>query len=173
MRRVAIGILALSLAAAVTGCGTMVVNVKDPQAAQLTFKGTWGGWGKSATPLPATLRLSTHRNYTARITNIPLQQGVTIYAHIRTFSNTEFSKVGQVPLVINAQDVSDVANGNVVRIVIVDPKKQFAASRFVQLRLSPTEDAIKRGKAMGKILVLVELGNRDPFTKKGATHYSP
>ncbi len=172
MRRVAVGILTLALGMVVTGCSSMVLNVSEPQAAQLTFAKGWGGWAKQSTALPATVKLSTHDSYTARITNIPLHSGVTVYAHIKTYGNTEFSKAGQVPLVINAQDIEDVSRGNVVRIVIVDPKKEFQTARFVQLRLSPTEDAMKRGKEIGKPLALVVLGNRDPYTKKGATSYA-
>ena len=81
-----------------------------------------------------------------RIDDIPMHKDLTIYAKIVTYKATAFTKAGQVPVVINAQDIKDVENGNVVRIVLVDPKSEFQTSQFESLRLSPTQDAVKEGK---------------------------
>jgi hypothetical protein len=185
MKRVTVCILALALLTLATGCGSMVFNVSEPQAGQLAFKGNyglWSSWKKATTPLPATVVLNSHtwmwpwNSYIVRINNIPLHPATVVYARIKTYGNTEFSRAGQVPLVINAQDIQDVERGNVVRIVIVDPKKEFQTARFVQLRLAPTEDAMKSAKNIGEPLALIVLGNREPryvdlFVKSKATSY--
>lgn len=165
MARVTVLVLTLALLVIATGCGSMVFNMSEPQASQLAFKNNrifWESWDKNTTPLPATLVLNTHRSYIFKLTNIPLHEGAKVYGRVKTYGNTPFSKAGQVPLVINAQDVQDVQQGNVVRIVIVDPKKEHQTSRFVQLRLSPTQDAMKSAKEIGKPLALIVLGNREP-----------
>lgn len=179
MRRLTAGILMLALVVVASGCGSMKFNVSEPQAAQLTFKNNrilWESWDDVSTPLPAVLSLNTHKTYIAKIDNIPLREGVTLYARIRTFGKSDFAAAGQVPIMISPEDADDVQRGNVVRIVVVDPKKEHQTSRFVQLRLSPTEDALKRGKEIGDPLVLVILGNREPkymdwATTRKATSY--
>jgi len=173
MRRVGLFILALAFVVLASGCGRMVFNVSEPQAAQVSFKHNyvfWHSWDKKPAALPATINLQSdtwwnpwpYRWYIMRISDIPLQKGTVIYGRLMTFGNTEFSVAGQVPLVVSAQDVEDVKRGNVVRIVIVDPKKEYQTARFVQLRLSPTEDAMKAAKNIGEPLALVVLGNREP-----------
>jgi len=165
MRRATVGILTLALLAISTGCGSMVLNVAEPKAGQLAFKNYWvfwESWDKKVTPLPAEVTLSTHTSKLVRITNIPSHPGLTVYGRIKTHGNTRYSMSSKVMIVINAQDVEDVSRGNVVRIVVVDPKKEHQTSRFVELRLSPTEDAMKRAKDIGKPLVEVVLGNREP-----------
>lgn len=173
MRRLTASILILAVVIAVSGCGSMLINVKEPQAARLTPKKFWGGWKEQAAkPLPVQLKLAARRNTYPwskdaiyRISDIPLKPGVTIFARIRTFKPTAFTKAGQVPVIINEQDIQDVMRGNVVRIVVVDPKKEYQTSQFESLRLSPTDDAVKRAKEIGDLLVLVTLGNRDPLAK--------
>ncbi len=173
MRRLTASILVLALLVAVTGCGSMLINIREPQAAQLTPKKFFGGWKDAAAkPLPTQIKLSARRNWLLfgkdclyRISDIPLKPGVTVYARVRTYSPTAFTKAGQVPVVINEQDIQDVVRGNVVRIVVVDPKKEYQTSQFESLRLAPTDDAVERAKEIGHLLVLVTLGNRDPFAK--------
>jgi hypothetical protein len=165
MRRLVACILMLGLVLSVVGCGSVKYNVSDPKAGQWAWKNNrilWESWDKKTEPLPLVLTLNTHSTYIAKITDIPLYQGLTVYARIDTFGSSSFTEAGQVPIEISAQDLQDVQRGNVVRIVVVDPKKEYQTSRFVQLRLSPTEDALKRGKEIGKPLVLVTLGNREP-----------
>ena len=100
-----------------------------------------------------------------RISDIPLKPNVVVYAHIRTFGPTAFTKAAQVPVVINDQDIQDVMRGNVVRIVVVDPYKEYQTAQFESLGLSPTDDVVERAGEIGDLLVLVTLGNRDPFAK--------
>jgi hypothetical protein len=179
MTRVTVLVLMLALLTIATGCGSMVFNVSEPQASQLAFKNNWilwESWDKDTTPLPATVVLNTHRCYIFRLANIPLHEGAVVYGKVKTFGNTPFSKAGKVPLVIDAQVIDDVQHGNVVRIVVVDPKKEHQTKRFVQLTLSPTEDAMKSAKQIGKPLALVVLGNRAPkyidlFSSRKATSY--
>ncbi len=165
MRRIASSILVLGLVVAVVGCGSMQFNVSEPQAAQMTFKKNnilWESWEKTATSLPATLTLNANDKYIFKIDNVPLHNDLTIYGVVQTKGTTNFTKVAQVPIIINAQDVQDIERGNVVRIVIVDPKKELQTSQFESLRLSPTQDAYKEGKKMGKVIAVVTLGNRQP-----------
>ena len=165
MRRLAAGILMLGLLLSVVGCGTMKVAVPEPRAAQWTWKNNrilWSSWDKEGQPLPVVLTLGGRSKAIAKVTNIPLNQGVTMYVTVKTLGLTDFAKYAQVPLVIEEPDVQDVARGNVVRIVVVDPKKEHQTSRFVQLRLSPTEDAMKRAKEIGEPLLIAVLGNREP-----------
>ncbi len=179
MRRVTISILMLALVVAVAGCSSVQFTMSEPQAAQLTFKKNcvfWESWEKTSTPLPAVLTLNTHHTYIYRISDIPLQEGLVIYARVKTYGQTEFAKAGRVPIVINEQDMQDVRRGNVVRIVVVDPKKEFQTSQFESLRLAPTDDALKRAKEIGKPLALIILGNREPKycdlgAKRTATSY--
>jgi len=160
----------LALAMVATGCSSMVFDMQEPQAAHLTFK-KGGKWDKTSTALPAKVMLSSRATHVARLSNIPLEQGLDVYVRVKVYGNTEFSKASMVPLVVNAEDIQDVKRGNVVRIVIVDPKRENQTERFVQLRLSPTQDAMKVAKETGKPLALVILGNRDPFTKGKASSY--
>jgi hypothetical protein len=182
MRRLVAGTLMLALAVSAVGCSSVQFNVPEPKAARWTWKTNfvfWESWGspKKSTCLPATLTLQSHSRYIAKITDIPLHQGTVVYAQMKVFGESPFTKAGQVPIVITGQDLQDVERGNVVRIVVVDPKKQFQTARFVQIRLSPTEDALKRGEEIGKPLALVTLGNREPkfhdwgtFGKKASSY---
>ena len=165
MRRVTVSILTLALVVAVVGCGSMQVNIREPQSARLTFRRAMRGWSDRSETLPTALVLGAHRKYSYRISDIPLNEGVEVYARVKTYGTTPFTKAGQVPIVINAQDVQDVVRGNVVRIVVVDPKREFQTSQFESLRLSPTDDAVMRAKEIGDPILLVTLGNRDPFAK--------
>jgi len=182
MRRLVSGTLLLALVVSVVGCSTVQFNVPEPKAARWTWKTNyvfWECWGssKKSTPLPATLTLDSHSRYIARITDIPLHQGLVIYVQMKVFGESAFTKAAQVPIDISGQDLQDIERGNMVRIVVVDPKKQFQTARFVSIRLSPTEDALKRGQEIGKPLVLVTLGNREPkfhdwgtFGKKASSY---
>lgn len=172
MRRLTASLLVLALVAAIVGCGSMQLSIREPQAAKLTPKKFWRGWSDESMNTPVLLVLHARsswklwgKDYIYRISDIPLKPGVTLYAAIRTFSPTDFTDAGQVPIVINEQDIQDVMRGNVVRIVVVDPKKEYQTSQFESLRLSPTDDAVERAKEIGDLLVLVTLGNRDPFAK--------
>ncbi len=167
MRRLIAGTLMLALLVVATGCGTMKVDVPEPRAAQWTYKSNyipyiWESWQKKSAPLPLVLTLNGHGKYIGKLTDIPLHQGLTVYAQIKTLGLTDYAKAAKVPLMIEDQDLADVARGNVVRIVVVDPKKRFQTARFQQLRLSPTEDAMERAKSIGDPLILVVLGNREP-----------
>jgi len=172
MRRLTSSIMILALVVAVVGCSSMQLNVKEPQAAKMTPKAFWGGWSDQSETLPVSLEVFARsswrlwgKDYLYRITDIPLKPGVTLYARVRTFGPTEFTRAAQVPVVINDQDIQDVMRGNVVRIVVVDPKKEYQTSQFESLRLSPTDDVVERAEEIGDLLVLVTLGNRDPFAK--------
>ncbi len=167
MRRLVFGITLVALMVCAIGCSSIQFNVTEPKAARWSWKNNfifWGSWesAKKARPLPAVVTMNTRSTAIAKISDIPMHQGVTVYARLKTFGGSPFTKAGMVPIQITDQDIQDVERGNVVRIVVVDPKKPFQTSRFVQLRLSPTEDALKRGEEIGKPLVLVVLGNRDP-----------
>jgi hypothetical protein len=143
----------------------MKVAVPEPRAAQWTWKDNWvvfERWDAQSQPLPVVLSVGGRGKSIAKITNIPLNQGVTVYVTMKTLGLTDFARHAQVPLVIEEPDIQDVARGNVVRIVVVDPKKEHQTARFVQLRLSPTEDAMKRAKEIGEPLLVAVLGNREP-----------
>jgi len=170
MRRLTASIVILALVVAAVGCGSMQLNIKEPQAARLTPRAFWGGWSQESQTLPIGMKVCARTSWRLwgkdlvyQISDIPLKPGVTVYAHIRTFSPTPFTKAAQVPVVINDQDIQDVMRGNVVRIVVVDPYKEYQTSQFESLRLSPTDDVIERASEIGDLLVLVTLGNRDPF----------
>lgn len=169
MRRLTTGILIMALVVMAVGCSSVQFNMTEPRAAQLTPKS--GGWRAASTPLPVTFKMNTHSKKMFRISDIPLNEGLNIYVKIKTFGQTAFTKAGQVPIQIEPQDIQDVARGNVVRIVIVDPAREFQTSQFESLRLAPTENAVKRGKEIGKLIALVTLGNRDPKARGKVTSY--
>ena len=179
MRRIAASILALTIMGAVVGCGSIQFSIKEPQAAQLTYKSDylfWESWKGESVGLPAALTLNAHDKAIYKISDIPLHEGLTVYATVDTKKATDFTRVASVPIVINAQDLKDVEQGNVVRIVLVDPKKEYQTSQFESLRLSPTDDAYKRAKEIGTPIAVVTLGNREPsyrdfFGSKRAASY--
>jgi hypothetical protein len=163
MRRLTGSILILALVVMAAGCGSMQISIKEPQAAKITAKSK--GWRAEPMTLPVQINIRTRSKAMYRISDIPLKPGVEIFARIKTYGGTDFTKAGQVPVVINEQDIQDVMRGNVVRIVVVDPKKEYQTSQFESLRLSPTDDAVQRANEIGDLLVLVTLGNRDPYAK--------
>ncbi len=172
MRRLTASIMILALVGAVAGCSTMQLNIREPQAATITPSRGMGRWSTESETLPVSLNVRARsswrlwgKDYVYRISDIPLKPGVTVYATIRTFGPTAFTDAAQVPVVINDQDIQDVVRGNVVRIVVVDPKREYQTSQFESLRLSPTDDVVKRAEEIGSLLVLVTLGNRDPLAK--------
>jgi hypothetical protein len=164
--------MTLALVVLATGCSSMVFNVSQPKAAQLSFERNylvWHSWQKQSTPLPATVSLNAHTwiwpwDYcTARITDIPLHRGTVIYVKIKTYGNTPFTKAGQVPLDISPADIETVENGGVVRMVLVQPKGRYdTGCHLMQFRLALGEKPVKRGKELGTPVAFVVLGNREP-----------
>lgn len=172
MKRLMANIVILALVVAIVGCSSMHLNIKEPHAARLTPRKALGGWSQQSEPLPVTIKVCARTSWRLwrkdlvyRISDIPLKPGLTVYAHVRTFGPTADTKASHVPVVINDQDIQDVMRGAVVRIVVVAPYKEYQTSQFKSLRLSPTDEVVKRASEIGDLLVLVTLGNRDPFAK--------